>query len=125
MSQDRTIEQFLYDMRDAADLVNKFVAETDEATFTSAPGGSWAIERGVIQLGEIATQMRKRHSEYVDAHPELDPAGMRALRNIVVHGYATIKLDRIWSLAVDKVPALGDAAAAALRELTRNSGLER
>jgi len=125
MSQDRSIEQFLRDMRQTADLVSRFVAETDELTFTTEPGASWAIERGVIQLGEIASQMRDRHPEYMEEHPELDPAGLRALRNIVVHGYAQLDLDRVWQIAIENVPGLGDRAHAALVELTRDAGLER
>ena len=90
MSQDRTTEQFLRDMRDTADGVGLLVAVTDRETFMNSPTGSWAIECGIIQLGEIASQLRNRHGDYVEAHPELDPPGMRSARNIVVHGYATI-----------------------------------
>ncbi|NTW29036.1 MAG: DUF86 domain-containing protein [Coriobacteriia bacterium] len=110
MSQDRTIEQFLHDMRDTADGVAQLVAGTDRRTFMTSSTGSWAIERGIIQLGEIASQLRNRHGNYVEAHPELDPPGMRSARNIVVHGYATIDRARVWQIAVEKVSAVGDAA---------------
>lgn len=115
MSQDRTIEQFLSDMRDTADGVARLVSETDRETFMTSPTGSWAIERGIIQLGEIASQLRNRHEEYVEAHPELDPPGMRSARNIVVHGYATNDRGRIWQIAVEKVPTVGIAADSLLR----------
>jgi len=118
MSQDRTIEQFLSDMRDTANGVARLVAETDRETFMTSPTGSWAIERGIIQLGEIASQLRSRHEEYVEAHPEIDPPGMRSARNIVVHGYATIDRSRIWQIAVEKVPTVGDAADSLLRGLS-------
>jgi len=114
MKQDRTIEQFLRDMRDTADGVALLVTGTDRETFMTSPTGSWAIERGIIQLGEIASQLRARHGEYVEAHPELDPPGMRSARNIVIHGYATIDRGRIWQIAVDRVPAVGEAAASLL-----------
>jgi uncharacterized protein with HEPN domain len=125
MSQDRAIEQFLCDMRDTADGVARLVAETDRATFMTSPTGSWAIERGIIQLGEIASQLRNRHEEYVGSHPELDPPGMRSARNIVVHGYATIDRSRIWQIAVEKVPTVGDAADSLLRGLGKDRGVER
>ena len=112
MSQDRTIGQFLCDMGDTADGVARLVAQTDRETFMTSPTGSWAIERGIIQLGEIASQLRNRHEEYVEAHPELDPPG--ALQ-IVVHGYATIDRGRIWQIAVEKVPSVGIAADSLLR----------
>jgi uncharacterized protein with HEPN domain len=56
-----------------------------------------------MQLGEIASQLRNRHEEYVEAHPELDPPGMPSARNIVLHGYATIDRGRISRIAVEKV----------------------
>jgi uncharacterized protein with HEPN domain len=125
MSQDRTIEQFLRDMRDTANGVARLVADTDRETFMTSPTGSWAIERGIIQLGEIASQLRNRHGEHVEAHPELDPPGMRSARNIVVHGYATIDRSRIWQIAVEKVPAVGDAADSLLLEPGKDRGIER
>ena len=125
MSHDRTIEQFLSDMRDTANGVASLVAETDRESFMTSPTGSWAIARGVIQLGEIASQLRNRHEEYVEAHPEIDPPGMRSARNIVVHGYATIDRSRIWQIAVEKVPTVGDAADSLLRSLGGDWGLER
>jgi uncharacterized protein with HEPN domain len=39
---------------------------------------------------------------------------MRSARNIVIHGYATIDRGRIWQIAVDRVPAVGEAAASLL-----------
>jgi uncharacterized protein with HEPN domain len=125
MSRDRTIEQFLCDVRDTADGVTRLVAETDSEAFMTSPTGSWAIERGIIQLGEIASQLRNRHQEYVEAHPELDPPGMRSARNIVVHGYATIDRSRIWQIAVEKVPAVGSAADSLLRGLRGDWAVER
>jgi uncharacterized protein with HEPN domain len=125
MSQDRTIEQFLVDMRDTANGVARLVAETDRETFMTSSTGSWAIERGVIQLGEIASQLRSRHEVFVEAHPEIDPPGMRSARNIVVHGYATIDRGRIWQIAAEKVPAVGDAADSLLRSLGGDLGVER
>ena len=53
MSQDRSIEQFLHDLRDTADGVARLVADTDRETFMTSFTGSWAIERGIIQLGDL------------------------------------------------------------------------
>jgi len=125
MGQDRSIEQFLRDMRDAADGVANLVATTDRETFMTSPTGSWAIERGIIQLGEIACQLRARHGDYVETHPELDPPGMRSARNIVVHGYATIDRARIRRIAVEKAPTVGAAADSLLLDLATNRDVER
>jgi uncharacterized protein with HEPN domain len=125
MSQDRTIEQFLLDMRETADGVALLVAATDREAFMTSPTGSWAIERGIIQLGEIASQLRNRHADYVEAHAELDPPGMRSARNIVVHGYATIDRGRIWQIAVEKVPAVGAAARALMGDTAGDSDAQQ
>ena len=106
-----------------ADGVARLVADTDRETFMTVPTGSWAIERGIIQLGEVASQLRARHGDYVEAHPGLDPPGMRAARNIVVHGYATIDRARIWRIAVEKVPVVGATAGSLLRDPAKGSGI--
>jgi uncharacterized protein with HEPN domain len=50
---------------------------------------------------------------------------MRSARNIVVHGYATIDRGRIWQIAVEKVPTVGDAADSLVRGLGGGRGVER
>ena len=74
---------------------------------------------------EIASQLRSRHAEYVEAHLELDPPGMRSARNIVVHGYATIDRARIWQIAIEKVPTVGEVAGSLLRDWAEGSGMGR
>ncbi|MDO9557236.1 MAG: DUF86 domain-containing protein [Coriobacteriia bacterium] len=117
MAQDRTIEQFLSDMHETAQGIAAEIAKTDRDTFLNTVTGSWAVERGVIQMGEIAVQMRERHPDFVVAHPALDPEGMRGARNIVVHGYAVISRERVWSMAINRAPEVGELAGALLRAL--------
>ena len=115
----RSLEQYLLDMRETAQGVVELVATLDTDTFLNTVTGSWALERGIIQLGEIAVQMRQQWPEYVAAHPELAPDGMRNARNIVVHGYAIIDRERILRMAAKDTPALLAHVETHLRALAR------
>ncbi len=47
-------------------------------------------------IGEAAGQVSEafRHS-----HPGIDWQGMKDLRNVLIHGYADVNLDRVWRIA--------------------------
>ncbi|MCX6372541.1 MAG: DUF86 domain-containing protein [Actinobacteria bacterium] len=50
---------------------------------------------------------------------------MRSARNIVVHGYATIDRARIWQIAVERVPRVGEAVESLLLDLAQGRDLEQ
>ena len=44
--------------------------------------------------------------EFRQAHPEIDWQSIIGLRNILIHEYGEVKLDRLWVIATTRVPEL-------------------
>ncbi len=78
-------------------------------------------QSAVIRQLEIAGEAAGRLSEtFREAHPAMEAREMKALRNVLIHGYADVDLHQVWVITQENVPALGGAAARLLAALTEH-----
>ena len=96
---------YLWDMREAALLVRKFLSGKTYIEFSADPLLRSGVERQLEISGEAAHRVSK---EFQDEHPEIPWRRIIGLRNILTHEYGEVKLDRLWSIASTYVPALAD-----------------
>jgi len=57
----------------------------------------------IFQIGELINTLPKDFKKKYDNQPWIDIVGMR---NIIAHGYGTVKMDRIWKSATQEVKPL-------------------
>jgi len=57
----------------------------------------------VLIIGEAVDHLR---DDLKELHPELDWAGMKAMRNVMAHHYWHIEIESLWRTATAEVPAL-------------------
>jgi uncharacterized protein with HEPN domain len=65
-----------------------------------------AIVRNVEVIGEAATKIQKIAPEFIDQHPQIPWAQMRAMRNVVIHEYFFLDLKIVWTTVKDDLPKL-------------------
>ena len=94
---------YLWDMRKAAQLIANFLQGITYATFSSDEMRQSAIERQLEIIGEAA---RRITPKFQQAHPEIPWRGIIGLRNILIHEYGEVKLDRVWLIASQRIPDL-------------------
>ena len=87
---------YLWDMREAALLVRKFLSGKTYADFSMDPLLHSGVERQLEIIEEAARRISK---EFQDEHPEIPWRRIIGLRNILIHEYGEVKLDRLWSIA--------------------------
>lgn len=93
----------LWDMREAAREILEFIQGTAFAHFASNKMLRYAVERQIVVMGEAA----KRISEsFKQAHPEIPWNGVIGQRNVLVHEYGEILVERIWLVATERLPEL-------------------
>jgi len=70
---------------------------------TFVEGGDLAeiILYNLTILGEAANNVSR---EFCAAHPEVDFKDMAGLRHRLIHDYANIDMNKIWSILIDDVP---------------------
>ena len=87
---------YLWDMLDAAHLIQEFVRGITFLKYTSNKMIQSAVERQLEILGGAAWRVS---TEFQDEHPEIPWREVIGLRNILAYEYGEIKADRIWRIA--------------------------
>jgi uncharacterized protein with HEPN domain len=90
-------------MREAAQHANGFAVGIDYEDFVKNAVMQAAIERALEILGEAA---RGVSLDFRREHPEIPWRGIIALRNVIAHAYADIRLERIWEIVQEELPKL-------------------
>ena len=105
---------YLEDILTAARKIGRFVAGYayddfvfDERTFD-------AVLRNLEIIGEAA---KKTPLAIKALAPEVEWRGMAGLRDVLIHGYATVSAAIIWDVVTVKLPALADRIDDLLRRL--------
>lgn len=77
-----------------------------------------AVLRNLQTIGQSVSRLS---APLRTAHPEVDWRGIIGLRNVLVHDYLGINLERIWEIIENDVPVLQRTVAMMLRELESSS----
>lgn len=100
MSRD---EESVLDMVVAARLATQFVEGMDRESFMKDAKTQAAVMREFEIIGEAA----KRVSEpYRSAHPQIDWRGAAGLRDLLIHQYQRVNLQRLWQAVETELPGL-------------------
>ncbi|HEX9015824.1 MAG TPA: HepT-like ribonuclease domain-containing protein [Chloroflexota bacterium] len=94
---------YLWDMRDAAQTLQGFVAGVDEREYAASRLLQAGVERQIEIIGEAA---RRVSETFRTAHPEIPWRGIIAQRNVVTHDYGEVLAERIWNVAKERIPEL-------------------
>jgi len=107
-------------MVEAIERIEHFTQDVDFEAFAASEMIAHAVLHNIQIVGEAARHI----PEDVQAqYPDVDWAGMRGMRNVLVHDYAAVRLDVVWNVVAHRLPPL----APQLREilaLERASGTE-
>lgn len=111
----RDSRAWLWDVRDAAESIEEFVAGKDLQVYTSTKMLHSAVERKFEIIGEALGQLSKADPVLADRIP--DARGIIAFRNLLIHGYAAIEHPRVWRTIQESLPPLRRKVAEILEEL--------
>jgi uncharacterized protein with HEPN domain len=111
----RDARAFLWDIQQAADAIQRFVAGLDVRTYAEAELVHSAVERKFEIIGEALNQVAKLDPVLARRIPDI--RDIIAFRNVLIHAYAVVEHDRVWRIAEASLPGLRVAVAALLDEL--------
>ncbi len=107
----------LRDILDAIEKVEKYAARGREALDRDELVQTWIVHH-VQVIGEAA---RRVSDALQQCHPEIQWAGIIAMRNVLVHDYFGIDLGEVWSAVERDLPDLKRKVEAILQELGEES----
>jgi uncharacterized protein with HEPN domain len=96
-------DAYLLEMLQAARNASSFLEGRDEASFQADSLLMHAVMMMLVVIGENAHKVSK---EFQDAHPEIPWRSMYGTRNVLVHAYGEVNLEKVWGAAHTGVPAL-------------------
>jgi len=115
MSMRRDPRAFLWDAREGAKAIAEYTEGKTFADYMADGMLRSAVERQFEIVGEALSQLSKIDPKLASRIEALPKAV--GFRNVLIHGYATIRHEIVWRTIKDDLPGLGEQAAALLREL--------
>ncbi len=111
---ERDPRSFLWDARDSADAILRFVTEVSEEQFLADAMLQAAVERHFVIISEALGRLAKLAPELGARIPDLRQAV--SFRNVLVHGYNIVRPKTVWLTIEEDLPALRDSIAAVLND---------
>lgn len=94
---------YLLDMLNESRKLQERFAGSERRILDDDPIKRDAALWSLTVIGEAAAKVTK---EFRDAHPEIPWRVIIGLRNVLVHNYAEINLDKVWGVISQSVPGL-------------------
>lgn len=106
---------FLWDVRESAIQIERFVAGMDAPAYAANAMAQAAVERKFKIIGEALNQLTR-----LDAVTAARISGLPkivAFRNQLIHGYASVNISTVWTVVQTALPLLLAETSALLDEL--------
>jgi len=110
----RGIDEWLSDIVAMADKIVTYTADVDFERFARDEPIQDLVVKKIENIGEAATQLRKRHPDFVEANPQIPWRAMSTMRNRTAHGYFAVDLPILWATARNDMPDLRGQVATLL-----------
>jgi uncharacterized protein with HEPN domain len=110
----RDVRGYLWDINEAAKAIAEFVEGIDAATYAESELIHSAVERKFEIIGEALNLLSKIDPAIASRIP--DGRQIIAFRNVLIHGYAIVEHDRVWSVIQRSLPNLVAAVETLLIE---------
>ncbi|MBS0414473.1 MAG: DUF86 domain-containing protein [Proteobacteria bacterium] len=95
---------FLWDVRAAAQAIQTFTAGMDAAGYAANEMVQAAVERKFEVIGEALNQLSKLDGPLAARIPDVPQ--IVAFRNQLIHGYARVRPETVWTIAQTALPGL-------------------
>jgi len=106
--------KLLEDMRRAAELILRFVAEKGLSEYTADPLLRSGVERQFEIVGEALNRLRRLDPQTADRIR--DAPRVIAFRNVLIHGYDDVDHEVVWDVVEVHLPVLLREVSALLAE---------
>jgi len=106
--------KLLEDVRQAADLIEDFVAGKNLDEYSSDPLLRSAVERQFQIIGEALNRLSRTDPSVAERIS--DTSRIIAFRNVLTHGYDLVDQPLVWGVIHTNLPALRDEVEALLAE---------
>ena len=94
---------YLIYISERIERIESYVGEIDKEKFMDSSLLQDAVIRNLQTLAESTQRLSDRLK---DSHPEIDWNKIAGFRNVLVHDYLGVDVERIWNIVEKELPAL-------------------
>ena len=94
---------YLIHISECIERVEKYIAEGGKEAFMASTLIQDALLRNLQTMAESTQRLSDAAKE---AHPEVDWYKISGFRNVLVHGYLGVDLERVWIIVERDLPSL-------------------
>jgi uncharacterized protein with HEPN domain len=94
---------WILDMLQAAMKAREYVQNLSEAEFMASSRDQDAVVRQLTVLGEAAKRVS---ADFRNEHPEIPWKKISGLRDVIVHDYFHVNLEKVWRIVTEELPSL-------------------
>jgi uncharacterized protein with HEPN domain len=104
---------------EAATLIASYIDNISKEAFLRDPMRQDAVMRRIQIIGEA---VRHLSHQVIAAIPDFPAKEARGMRNVLVHDYEGVNLERLWDTAVQDIPVIRNSVEKYLR--TTKTGID-
>jgi uncharacterized protein with HEPN domain len=113
----RTAIEYLQDILGFCERIEQYTAGLTLDDFLHNQMVQDAVTRNVEIIGEAARQLLEVEPDMPTRFPSIPFRALYGMRNRLIHGYSSMRLNTVFQVAKGDVPALREAVTAALTAL--------
>ena len=94
---------YIDDIRDSIDAIKRYTAGLTKQDFLNSTEKQDAVYRRLSLIGEAANRLP---NEFRNRYPQIPWIKIVGMRNVLIHEYDSIDLDRVWETIQKDIPEL-------------------
>ena len=116
MKESHDIGVYLEDILESVGLIEEYARDAGKERFDASLQVQDAIIRRLEIIGEA---VRKIPAEYKDAHDDIVWKQIAGMRNVLIHEYSTVNMERVWETIEKDFPEFKKRIAELLEDLPK------
>ena len=94
---------YIDDIRDSIEAIKRYTAGLTKQDFLNSTEKQDAVYRRLELIGEAANRLP---DEFTNRYPQIPWIKIVGMRNVLIHEYDSIDLDRVWETIQKDIPEL-------------------
>ena len=99
----RKPELYIKDILEAIELIERFMNGVSKEHFSKDKEKQYAVVRAIEIIGEATKQLA---SHFKKKYPKIEWKGIAGMRDIIVHAYFNVNLEKVWYAVKEEIPKL-------------------